>query len=111
MGYDNNSFGFNYDLDVVIKDGRTGVEVCSFKARENAQVVNTAGFEAGGVASGGQNYSIATNSSVHDLIIPYAHQAVVEGKEYKVMSKGYSKAAISTTFLKKKKVETVIYLG
>ena len=111
MGYNNNSFEFNYELDVVIKDAKTGVEVCSFKARENTQVVNDANFEAGGVASGGQNYSIATNADIHQLIKPYAQQAVIDGVEYKVLSKGFARAQVSSSFLTRKKVETIIYLG
>lgn len=111
MGYNNNEFEFNYDLDVVIKDAKTGAVVCTFKARENAPVVNDAGFEAGGVASGGQNYSIATNDDIHKLIKPYSQQAIVDGVEYKVMSKGFTRAKVSTSFLTRKKVETIIYLG
>lgn len=111
MGYNNNGFEFNYDMEVVIKNAKTGAVVCTFKARENTQVVNDAGFEAGGVASGGQNYSIATNADIHQLITPYAQQAVVDGVEYKVLSKGFARAKVSTSFLTRKKVETIIYLG
>ena len=49
-------------------------------------LVNNAGFEAGGVASGGHNYSIATNANVFEKIKPYSQQAIVDGVEYKVMS-------------------------
>lgn len=109
--YNNNSFDFNYDLNVIVKDRKTGKEVVSFSARENEPVVNNAGFEAGGVASGGHNYSIATNANVFEKIKPYSQQAIVDGVEYKVISKGRSKATLRVQFSKKKKTETIIYLG
>lgn len=109
--YNNNSYDFNYDLDVVIKDGKTGDIVSSFKARENTSVVNDAGFEGGGVASGGHNYSVATNANVHTLIKPYSHQAIIDGVEYKVLSLGFSRSSLPVQFMARKKRETVIYLG
>ena len=109
--YNNNSFNFNYDLEVIIKDRKTGKIVATFSARENEPVVNNAGFEAGGVASGGHTYSIATNANVFEKIKPYSQQAIVDGVEYKVMSKGFTRAKVSMSFLTRKKVETIIYLG
>lgn len=109
--YNNNSFDFNYDLDVVIKDRKTGKIIATFSARENEPVVNNAGFEAGGVASGGHTYSIATNANVFEKIKPYSQQAIVDGVEYKVMSKSKTKATVRVQFSKQKKTETIIYLG
>lgn len=109
--YNNNSYDFNYDLGVVIKHRKTNEVVVTFNARENAPVVNDAGFEAGGIASGGQNYSIATDAEIYDIIKPYEHQAVVDGVEYKVLSKNYSRSSLRTVFGKKNRRETVIYLG
>ena len=109
--YSNNSFDFNYDLDVVIKDRKTGKIIATFSARENEPVVNNAGFEAGGVASGGHTYSIATSANVFGKIKPYSQQAIVDGVEYKVMSKSRSRATVRVQFNKQKKFETIIYLG
>ena len=109
--YNNNSFDFNYDLNVVIKEAKSGVVLFTFKARENALVVNDAGFQAGGIVSGGHNYSIATSEDVYEKVKPFSHQAVVEGVEYKIMSKNYMISSLGATFNKRKKKETVIYLG
>ena len=109
--YNNNSYDFNYDMQVVIKDSETGQEIVSFKARENAPNVNNAGFEAGGVASGGHSYSIATNANVRGLIKSYKHQAFIDGVEYKVLDVGVSRSALPIQLTARKKIETVIYLG
>ncbi len=111
MAYNNNSFDFNYDIEVKIVDSKTGDTIAKFNARENAPLVKDANFEIGGVASGGQNYSIATNAKIHDLIQPYKQQAIIDGVEYKVLSKSYARTGIKAQYAKKKKRETVIYLG
>lgn len=109
--YNNNSYDYNYDMDVVIKDSKTGKEIVSFKARENAPNVNNANFEAGGVASGGHTYSIATNANVNGLIKSYKHQAVIDGIEYKVLDVGISRSVLPIQLTARKKREIVIYLG
>lgn len=111
MGYNNNSYDFNYDLDVVIKDRKTGETITSFKARENEPITKDAGFEAGGIASGGHKYSISTNSQVYDMIKEWDHDAYVDGTKYRVMSKSYSNSTLRANFLKKSKKETIVYLG
>ena len=66
---------------------------------------------AGGIASGGHNYSVATSENVHSKIIAYEHQAIVEGVEYKVMSVIQSLSTIKAPFVKNKRKETVLFLG
>lgn len=109
--FSNTEFNFNYDLSVEIINSKTRELVVRFDARENDQVVNDAGFEGGGVASGGHTYSVATSSNFYDLIKPYEHQAIIDGVEYKVLSKGYSRSKVGKQFLGRKRMETVVYLG
>ncbi len=111
MAYNNNTYDFDYDIEVLIVDSNTGEKVAKFNAREYSPMVNDANFEAGGIASGGHNYSVATNAKIYDRIEAFKQQAIIDGVEYKVMSKAIARTGIKAQFCKKKKRETVIYLG
>lgn len=111
MSFNNNSFDFNYELNVELINAETGEHICMFKARENTPLVNDANFAGGGIASGGQNYSIATNEDVHEKIKPFSQQAIVDGVEFKVLNKAVSISTLQMPFVKRKKKETIIYLG
>lgn len=109
--YDNNSFNFNNDFDVEIIDNDTEEKVCSFGARENTAVVNNAGIEAGGIASGGQTYSIITNEDIYELIKPYSQCAIIDGVKYMIVSKAVSRTGLNIGYAyTKPKRETILYL-
>lgn len=110
MAYDNNSYGFNYDIKAKLYKSKTGEFIKAFNVREYGQETNGASFAAGGVASGDSSYVVATNEDVYNLIVPWGTQVIIDGTEYKVLSKGTVRSSVGFSYGKPKK-ETVIYLG
>lgn len=117
--FDNNQFNYDYDLDAVMLIAKTREVICKFSAREVDMRQLNAGFAGGGIASGGQNYTIATSENIKQAvkgkidpkIIAYSCQVIVDGVEYKVLSVGDTNSRVGALNTYNDKKETVLYLG
>jgi len=117
--FDNNEFNYNYDLDAVLLISKTREVLCHFSAREVDTRHFNAGFAGGGIASGGQNYTIATSENIKQAvkdkidpkIIAYSCQVIVDGVEYKVLNVGDTNSRVGALNTFNDKKETILYLG
>lgn len=73
-----------YDMNCVLVDLNTQKELARFKARRIREKRVDAAFEAGGVASGGQTFTVATNSILD--FKPFAHQVICEDLAYMIVA-------------------------
>lgn len=109
--YSNTKFEYNYDIDVLLKDAKTGAKLKKICAREVATQNFDAAFASGGIASGGQSYCIATNSDLSQYQTgAYSIQAVIDGTEYKVASIQSNISATKKVGVYKQKREYTLYL-
>ena len=109
--YSNKDFNYNYDLRAKLLD-RAGNILEEFDAREVSAQNFDAGFAGGGIASGGQSYTIATNKDLSKYKKgAYSLQCVVEDTEYKVVNISTERQSLRGLGHYKSKREYVLYLN
>jgi|GEM_PF-5214883 len=115
MPYNNNEFEFDTAIDCTLLN-KNGVKTISFKAREYAPNEKSAGFAAGGIASGDSLYIIATcNKNIARMvddktIKAFSSQVQIDGVIYKVAAARCERIQVADSYLKKKMKEIVITL-
>ena len=87
MGYSFINSIFQYHLNCAVKNSETGEIIKEFKAREVTDKELSGGYVPGGIASFGNNYSIATADNIFDLLKPNKTSIVIEGDTYILASK------------------------
>lgn len=72
------------DWSCVLRDSDTGKDLLTFTAQQLGDIVDSAGFEGGNVASSSQTAMIQTETS-YDYK-PYEHKVIANGREWVITS-------------------------